>query len=120
MRTIQPKTYEQARIIREGLGQGKTLAEIAGTLGVSSRRLCYVAKKFHIHVSPSHMRQFTFQCTERQASVIKALALDARVTPAEMTSRIVGTVVGGGMAEAKRKLGRLAMAPKVYRRATSG
>lgn len=110
---------ERVPQISEMAANGHTSDEIAAALGdISPRRVRAIAERFGIRVAKrGGARHFGFYTATSRAEIISELARVAEVSPSTMCERLVRIGLDGGVEQARKRLGTLAIAAKTYNKA---
>lgn len=114
-RTKFKPARERAPKIAALASQGMTSREISAALGdISEQRVRAIAKRFCIVLARAGTRRFGFYAAERRAKVIITLAAEAGCSPATMIDRITRVVLDDGIDQARKRLGKFAIAATTY------
>lgn len=90
--------------------EGMTSREIAAVVGISGARVRLIAQRYSIALARPGSRRFGLYVSDTRARLIRELAEEAGVSPATMIERMCRVVLDDGAEQARRRLGKLAIA----------
>lgn len=90
--------------------EGMTSREIAAVIAISGARVRLIAKQYSIPLARPGSRRFGLYVSDSRARLICELAEEAGVSPATMIERMCRVVLDDGVEQARRRLGKLAIA----------
>lgn len=107
---------ERVPQIAKMAANGHTSEEIAKALGdIGPRRVRAIAERFGISIPKrGGARHFGFYTATTRAEIIAELAKGAEVSPSTICERLVRIGLDGGLEQARKRLGTLAIAATTY------